>query len=177
MRDIRWLEAGIFFKKSDFTIANVLEVYTRLLHPAEYFSWHYFLEPNCELRFRVLASEKQRLAIQQRINLLMSLPFIKKTIYREYRGEEDMYGAEGWVVARGYYENGAATAKKLLFLNKVGHLTSPVKNWSPLHFHLNRYVHLFSNQLGYSVWNEFTWALRYAWNRLTVWVCYKLKRR
>ena len=171
----RWLEAGIFFSPARFTIRDIFWVYEHLISKLEYESWHYFLEPNYELRFRVLADKKNRDKIRKRLKDMKCAygAGIRKIVFRKYNSEQGLYGKVGFEIAQDYFKNGADTAARLIFAKEFNLLTSPYKKWSPVHFHLNRYVHLFANQLGYSIWDEFKWAIRYAWNRLIVWAKYK----
>ena len=173
MGEKRWLEAGIFFEPEYFTPQNTVMVCWNLLAGLDYPSWHYFRVPNYELKFRILASKEVRNIVTKRLRALLIRKEIKGITFREYHGEDDMYGKVGYLIALKYFNSGADIASLLVANDERGKLMSPYKGWSPIHFHLNRYVHLFADQLGYSVWDEFKWAIKYAWNRLCVWVKYR----
>ena len=170
--DVRWLEAGIFCKPTCFNAINTARVFIRLLDDVKFYSAHYFHEPNYEIRFRILANKKARTTVRAIIKEMKKDTCIEKVVFRRYNGEAALYGPVGFDIAKQYFENGSRTAMQIIAAETNGKLTSPNK-WKPKHFHLNRYVHLFANQMGYSVWDEFKWGLKYSYNRLKVWMYYK----
>jgi len=146
-------------------------------------AWHYFREP--EVRFRVrLNSGKAERSERKFIGLLADSLVRKRLVTdwhfgshgergREYRGEEDRYGRNGWKVAQSYFQSGAETALRMLELKRRGKLESPLwakglgnpweggarnpwreREEDPLLYHWSRYVHLFTNQLGFDMDKE-----------------------
>jgi hypothetical protein len=91
----------------------------------------------------------------------------------DYVGEEDRYGKEGWKVAQDYFRDGSDTALRLIELKRRSRLENVLwakgrgNPWEggernpwrekvddPLAFHWSRFVHLFSNQLGFDMEKE-----------------------
>lgn len=91
----------------------------------------------------------------------------------DYQGEEDRCGRNGWKAAQTYFRDGANTALALLGMKRRSRLESPLwarglgNSWEsgsrnpwrereedPLVYHWSRFVHLFSNQLGFDIEKE-----------------------
>jgi hypothetical protein len=146
-------------------------------------SWHFFREPEIRFRVR-LRSRRAKLEATRRVEVLAGKLLKRNLIsswhfgnHGEktgiYMGEEDRYGRYGWRVAQVYFQNGAEVALRLLALKRAGRLENPLwarglgnpwegggKNpWrsrrrNPLVYHWSRYVHLFTNQLGFDLDDE-----------------------
>ena len=91
----------------------------------------------------------------------------------DYTGEEDRYGQNGWKVTQDYVRQGSETALRLLELKRSSKLENPLwakglgnpweggennpwreREEDPLVYHWSRFVHLFSNQLGFDMERE-----------------------
>ncbi len=146
-------------------------------------TWHYFREP--EIRFRVRLKSRASRTRETRALSALAESLERKGLVsewhfgshgekgKEYSGEEDRYGKNGWEVAQDYFEHGSETALMLLNLKRSSRLENPLwekglgnpweggeKNpWrereeDPLVYHWSRYVHLFTNQLGFDIDHE-----------------------
>lgn len=146
-------------------------------------SWHYFREPEIRFRLRLksrASKSKEKKTVTVMAKSLRRRGLVsgwhlgnhgKKG--KVYSGEEDRYGKEGWKVAQEYFNQGSETALKLLELKTESGLENPLwgkglgnpweggkKNpWrerekDPLVYHWSRYVHLFTNQLGFDIDDE-----------------------
>lgn len=155
----------------------------RLKKAGALLTWHYFREP--ELRFRMrLKSRADRKKEVRTISALANSLKRKRLVSewhlgnhgeegREYAGEEDRYGRNGWKAAQLYFDRGSETALDLLALKRRSGLENPLwgrgfgNPWEggernpwrekvddPLVYHWSRYVHLFSNQLGFDMSEE-----------------------
>jgi Lantibiotic biosynthesis dehydratase C-term len=159
----------------------------------ELVTFHFFREPEIRFRERlstdhVASREKEEVAKIARG--LVSKGLATRWHFGShgtrgvpYKGEEDRYGKEGWKVAQRYFRDGSVTALALLELRRKGALENPLwgrglgnpweggpgnpwrrKREDPLEFHWSRYVHLFSNQLGFGIDEEVTLCRRQARN-------------
>ncbi|QQG48163.1 MAG: hypothetical protein HY247_05245 [archaeon] len=166
----------------------------RLRKAGDLMTFHFFREPEIRFRVRlrtkrakarevgVLGAMARELVSR---GLLRTWNFGNHGLEGEaYAGEEeDRYGKNGWKVAQQYFERGSEVALDLLALRARGSLESPLwaegvgnpweggrKNpWrerveDPLAFHWSRYVHLFSNQLGFDIDGEVELCRRQARN-------------
>lgn len=181
-----WVEINLDAELAvqDSILLDVLRPYVRKLgRRGDLVTYHYFREP--EIRFRVrlkhstaqarAASELRRIAVAlERRKLVSGWRFGSHGEQgKQYVGEEDRYGRNGWVVAQEYFRRGAETALDLLELKRRSKLESPLwakglgnpweggrsNPWTevvsdPLAFHWSRYVHLFSNQVGFDMVSE-----------------------
>jgi hypothetical protein len=162
-------------------LLDVLWPYVRKLRKSGVLaSFHYFREPEIRFRVRLKTERERRvqLGVQERMakrlrerGLIRSWKFGSHGVEGEpYSGEEDRYGKNGWKVAQRYFEDGSETALRLLELKRELLLENPLwarglgnpweggeKNpWrkreeDPLAYHWSRYMHLFSNQLGFDL--------------------------
>jgi hypothetical protein len=143
-------------------------------------TFHYFREPEIRFRVRMKTARgkaKERKRIELIARKLVSQGLVSEWHFgehgesgKEYEGEEDRYGKRGWKIAQEYFNRGAVAALGLLELKRSGKLENPLwarglgnpweggdKNpWKereddPLVYHWSRYVHLFSNQLGFDI--------------------------
>ncbi|MDE1852353.1 MAG: hypothetical protein KGI38_01265 [Thaumarchaeota archaeon] len=175
----------------DGILLDVLRAYVRgLEREGQLVTYHYFREP--EIRFRVRmktkgAKKKQRLAISRIADSLLKKELVTAWHFGnhgeegEYVGEEDRYGENGWKVAQDYFRNGSDTALALLDLKRRAHLESPLwgkglgnpweggdrnpwmdREEDPLVYHWSRFVHLFSNQVGFDMGKEVELCLKQA---------------
>jgi hypothetical protein len=105
-----WVEANIFIKpKSKYVLpAFVKPLIQNLKKNFEVKSWHFFQEPNYEIRFRVLTTTKDSEHIK---DVLMLLPsdkkiskFVKKIEFTDYNGESKLFGKDGWPIAFRMFE-------------------------------------------------------------------------
>ncbi len=154
-------------------------------------NWHFFREPEIRFRVR-LNSKKAKAETDRKIaalaESLRERGLVSKWHFgnhgeknRIYAGEEDRYGRLGWRIAQDYFMDGAEVALQLLSLKREGKLENPLwarglgnpweggsKNpWksrqqNPLVYHWSRYVHLFTNQLGFEIRDEVILCLRQA---------------
>ncbi len=146
-------------------------------------NWHFFREPEIRFRIR-LSSKKAKVEASRRIARLAESLHERGLVSnwhfgnhgekdQIYAGEEDRYGRLGWGIAQDYFNHGAQVALQLLSLKRAGKLENPLwakglgnpweggsKNpWksrqqNPLVYHWSRYVHLFTNQLGFEIDDE-----------------------
>jgi len=155
----------------------------RLERRKEMVSFHYFREPEIRFRVRLKdkrTKEKQKKAVGALAGRLVKDGIVSEWHFgnhgepgREYVGEDDRYGERGWQIAQKYFQHGSEVALELLASKKQGLLESPlwakgpgdpweggVENpWreredDPLLYHWSRYVHLFTNQLGFDIDRE-----------------------
>jgi len=147
------------------------------------FTWHYFREPEIRFRVRLRtrgAKERESAVIReiartlQKDGLVSEWHFGNHGVEGEaYEGEEERYGKNGWRVAQEYFRNGSETALELLELKRGARLESPLwarglgnpweggdrnpwreREEDPLLYHWSRFVHLFTNQLGFDMERE-----------------------
>jgi hypothetical protein len=146
-------------------------------------TFHYFREPEIRFRVRLNsagARAKEKKAVAAMADSLMKKGLVSKWNFgnhgeagKMYSGEEDRYGKNGWQIAQEYFRSGSETALRLLALKREGRLENPLwakglgnpweggeKNpWKereddPLVYNWSRYVHLFTNQLGFDIDDE-----------------------
>lgn len=164
-----WLEAAIFLKPECHIAQHILPIVIEKYLPENIDSFHYFHEPNYEIRLRVLADKRTCQRIKKILRKqIETLPWCQRIRFRKYRGEKKLYGKKGFDIAKDYFETGSITALRLLSLDRKKELEKSKD------FHARRYTHLFLNQLGYSTWKELKWAVTYAWYRLKVWFLYNI---
>jgi hypothetical protein len=147
--------------------------------------YHFFREPEIRLRVKLNSAKAKRAEeknVKRLAESLVEAGLVSEWHFgrhgeegEPYSGEQDRYGEKGWQVAQAYFENGAEVALNLLELSRKGRLENPLwakglgnpweggdKNpWrereeNPLLYHWSRYVHLFTNQLGFNVDEEST---------------------
>lgn len=168
----------------DQILLDVLRPYVgRLERRGELLSFHYFREPEIRFRVRLRNAGSRRRAMADLARISEGLTRKKLISWwhfgnhgvkgPEYRGEEDRYGANGWKVTQDYIREGSETALRLLELKRRSKLESPLwakglgnpweggdanpwrgKEEDPLVYHWSRFVHLFSNQLGFDMERE-----------------------
>jgi hypothetical protein len=146
-------------------------------------SFHYFREPEIRFRVRLTSAKvekKERGAVEAMARSLRRRRLISKWHFgnhgeagQTYRGEQDRYGKNGWAIAQEYFRSGSETALRLLALRRASKLESPLwakglgnpweggaenpwkeREENPLIYHWSRYVHLFTNQLGFDIDEE-----------------------
>jgi len=171
-------------KHQDYVLLRVLKPFVeRVRAEGTLVTWHFFREPEIRFRVRLTsrrAKEAETRAVASLADSLVGRKLISRWSFgnhgekgRVYAGEEDRYGRNGWKVAQDYFNHGAETALALLALKEAGRLENPLwakglgnpweggkKNpWkereeNPLVYHWSRYVHLFTNQLGFDIDSE-----------------------
>ncbi len=170
-------------RQDEVLLRNLVPYVNQLKRRGVLVTYHYFREPEIRFRVRLkTAREKarQKAELTKLARTLSRRGLIDKWAFgnhgvegEEYVGEEDRYGTKGWAVAQEYFEHGAETALKLLSLREKGGLENPLwgkgigNPWEggernpwrgersdPREFHWSRYVHLFSNQLGFDMLKE-----------------------
>lgn len=165
-------------------LLNVLKPHVdRLRKEGVLVTWHFFREPEIRFRVR-LSSKPAKLMETRRVaalaNSLRERGLISNWHFgnhgdanRAYVGEQDRYGQNGWKVAQDYFNLGSEIALRLLALRTQNRLENPlwgrglgnpweggIKNpWrerqkNPIVYHWSRYVHLFTNQLGFEINDE-----------------------
>ncbi len=165
-------------------LLDVLRPHVRRLEMGrELLSFHYFREPEIRFRVRVRDAGALRREMKRLSRVAESL-VRKKLVTEwhfgnhgeagvDYVGEEDRYGVNGWRVAQDYFHDGSKTALRLLELKRRSRLESPLwakglgnpweggelnpwreREEDPLVYHWSRFVHLFSNQLGFDMESE-----------------------
>ena len=165
-------------------LLDVLKPYVDgLKKRGELVTWHYFREPEIRFRVR-LRNEKQKTSEARELASLAASLQRRKLISRwhfgnhgrkgqKYTGEEDRYGRNGWRVAQDYFNSGAEVASRLLALRRGDRLESPLwarglgnpweggkrnpwreREENPFFYHWSRFVHLFTNQLGFDMNEE-----------------------
>lgn len=146
-------------------------------------TWHFFREPEIRFRTRLksaTAKARETRAIAALANSLHRRKLISKWHFGNhgekgqlYVGEEGRYGKMGWLIAQDYFNSGSEIALRLLALKKRGKLENPLwakglgntweggaknpwkeRQFNPLVYHWSRYVHLFTNQLGFGLDDE-----------------------
>jgi hypothetical protein len=168
----------------DGILLDVLRPYVRRLERrGELVNFHYFREPEIRFRVRLrdVGARKRAAASLARIagglarrGLISEWHFGSHGEKGErYAGEEDRYGVNGWGVAQDYFRQGSETSLRLLELKRRSKLESPLwakglgnpweggernpwreRREDPLVYHWSRFVHLFSNQLGFDMEKE-----------------------
>jgi hypothetical protein len=171
-------------RTQDSILLDVLWPYVKKLRArGALVTFHYFREPGIRFRVRLknrAERSAQKRALEGVARRLAKRGEISGWSFGrhgepgfEYTGEEDRYGKNGWKVAQMYFEDGAETALILLDLKRRSRLESALwakglgnpweggesnpwreKVADPLAFHWSRYVHLFSNQLGFDMQDE-----------------------
>ncbi len=149
----------------------------------ELLSFHYFREPEIRFRVRLKNASVRKKEVKSLSRIAESL-VRRKLVSEwhfgnhgeagaDYTGEEDRYGLNGWKVAQDYFHDGSQTALRLLELKRRSRLESPLwakglgnpwegggrnpwreREEDPLVYHWSRFVHLFSNQLGFDMERE-----------------------
>ena len=168
-------------ENQDDILLEVLKPYVRRLRESRALvAWHYFREPEIRFRIRV-KNRKVRTRETKRLSRIAESLFKKRLVSKwhfgnhgergeAYVGEEDRYGKNGWKVAQEYFERGAETALDLLELKRKSGLENPLwarglgnpweggdrnpwreREENPLVYHWSRYVHLFTNQMGFDI--------------------------
>jgi hypothetical protein len=146
-------------------------------------SFHYFREPEIRFRIRLKderTKTRQKESLAKLANSLLKEGLVPEWHFgnhgepgREYVGETDRYGVHGWKVAQEYFQHGSQVALELLALKRKGSLENPLwakglgnpweggdrnpwreREEDPLLYHWSRYVHLFTNQLGFGIDEE-----------------------
>jgi len=146
-------------------------------------TWHFFREPEIRFRVRLgnaNSKTKELQALAKLANSLQKRRLISTWHFGNhgekglnYVGEEDRYGRNGWKVAQDYFNQGSEIALRLLALKKQNRLENLLwakalgnpweggkrNPWrerlkNPLVYHWSRYVHLFTNQLGFGIKDE-----------------------
>jgi Lantibiotic biosynthesis dehydratase C-term len=165
-------------------LLDVLRPYVRKLEKnGALTTWHYFREPEIRFRARLkseAAKKRQESTLSKMADSLVKRKLIREWHFGNhgekgavYTGEEDRYGKNGWKAAQDYFRNGSETALELLELRRRSRLESPLwarglgNPWEggkrnpwrereddPLVYHWSRFVHLFSNQLGFNMERE-----------------------
>jgi hypothetical protein len=168
----------------DHILLDVLWPYVkRLERRRALLTWHYFREPELRFRIRMKtkASKRRQMRMISKIaGVMLKEKLVSKWHFGnhgdpggEYSGEAERYGVNGWKVAQDYFRDGSETALRLLDLKRGSRLENPLwgeglgnpweggdKNpWrdkidDPLVYHWSRFVHLFSNQLGFGIEDE-----------------------
>ncbi|HXY56759.1 MAG TPA: lantibiotic dehydratase C-terminal domain-containing protein [Nitrososphaerales archaeon] len=176
----------------DGILLDVLRPYVRRLDERRTLvTYHYFREPALRFRIRLktaASKEREARALAKIAHSLVRKGLVTEWHFgshgesgTEYSGEEDRYGREGWKVAQDYFRNGAETALRLLELKRRSRLENMLwarglgnpweggelnpwkrKEDDPLMFHWSRFVHLFSNQLGFDMGREIELCARQA---------------
>lgn len=168
----------------DHILLDVLQPYIRgLEQKEELVTLHYFREPEIRFRIRLKSArgrEREAKVLSKIATSLVKKRLLSGWHFgnhgekdAEYVGEEDRYGKNGWRVAQDYFRNGSETALRLLELKRRARLESPLwakglgnpweggarnpwkkREEDPLIYHWSRFVHLFSNQLGFNMEKE-----------------------
>lgn len=171
-------------KKQDEILLDVLMPYVeRLRRKGTLLNFHFFREPEIRFRVRVNSARSkaaERKAIAGLARSLRRRGLVSEWHFgnhgeagKVYSGEEDRYGKNGWQVAQDYFRNGSETALRLLALKREGLLENPLwakgignpweggdrnpwkeREGNPLIYNWSRYVHLFTNQLGFDIDDE-----------------------
>ena len=161
-------------------------------------NWHFFREPEIRFRIR-LRSEKAQVEASRRIAALAESLRERRLVStwhfgnhgekdRTYVGEEDRYGHLGWRIAQDYFNHGSEVALQLLSLRRAGKLENPLwakglgnpweggsrnpwksRQQNPLVYHWSRYVHLFTNQLGFDIDDEVSLCSKQASRYRKIW--------
>jgi hypothetical protein len=181
-----WVEINLMaaLEHQDAILLDVLRPYVRRLRESgNLLTWHYFREPEIRFRIRVRSKKARTRETANLAGIAESLAE-KRLVSgwhfgnhgergKDYVGEEDRYGKNGWRVAQEYFERGAETALGLLELWRRDRLENPLwarglgNPWEggdrnpwrereddPLVYHWSRYVHLFSSQIGFDIDKE-----------------------
>ena len=174
-------------------LLDVLRPYAKgLERRGELLNYHYFREPEIRFRVRVHDAREKRVAadLARIADGLVGGGLVSEWHFGnhgekgvDYAGEEDRYGVNGWKVAQDYFYEGSDTALRLLELKRRSELENPL--WSkglgnpweggaknpwrrreddPLAYHWSRFVHLFSNQLGFDIRREADLCAKQAYN-------------
>ncbi|MBI3859625.1 MAG: hypothetical protein HY296_05225 [Thaumarchaeota archaeon] len=170
--------------KQDGVLLDVLRPYVeRLRRKRVLVTYHFFREPEIRFRVRLTtrrAKDAEKKSVAALAEALRRRGLLAEWHFgnhgeegKPYSGEEDRYGKNGWKVAQDYFNEGSETALRLIRLKRRSRLENPLwskglgnpwegagKNpWreredNPLVYHWSRYVHLFTNQLGFDIDDE-----------------------
>ncbi len=165
-------------------LLHVLRPYVeKLKKSGTILTWHYFREPEIRFRIRLKdkrAKARETKVVSSLVGSLLKKGLISEwhfgnhgEVGKPYVGEEDRYGKNGWKVAQEYFNRGSETAVRLLALRERSGLENPLwakglgnpweggdrnpwreREENPLVYHWSRYVHLFTNQLGFDIDDE-----------------------
>ncbi len=181
-----WVEINLSveLKDQDKILLEVLRPYVKELKKKKgLVTWHYFREPQIRFRLRLrnqALRRKEAKAVSALAESLKRKGLVSEWHFgshgekgKEYVGEEDRYGTNGWKVAQDYFNQGSETGLRLLELKRRSRLENPLwerglgnpweggkrnpwreKVEDPLSYHWSRYVHLFTNQLGFGIDEE-----------------------
>lgn len=168
----------------DEILLEVLRPYVQRLQENGMLStYHFFREPELRFRIRLnskRAKEAELKVVAKMADSLTKKRLVSSWYFgnhgekgRECVGEEDRYGVNGWKIAQDYFSSGAEIALRMLALKKAGALESPLwtkglgnpweggernpwkeREEDPLVYNWSRYVHLFTNQLGFNMEEE-----------------------
>lgn len=189
-----WIEVNLMAepKEQDRLLLEVLLPHLRSLRKAgTLVTFHFFREPEIRFRLRLknrASKSKETKALSGMAESLRRKGVVSEWHFgahgekgREYLGEGDRYGKEGWKIAQQYFNHGSETALALLELKRRSALENPLwakglgnpweggernpwreREEDPLVYHWSRYVHLFSNQLGFDIDDEVKLCARQA---------------
>jgi hypothetical protein len=179
-------------KDQDAILLEVLRPYAMGLdRDGRLLTWHYLREPELRFRVRLKsrsAIKKEKRSLANIARKLKAKGVVSEWNFgshgekgRRYSGEVDRYGEEGWKVTQGYLRHGSEVALALIELRRGNRLENPLwgkglgnpweggtrnpwrgKVGDPLEFHWSRFVHLFSNQLGFDMLKEAKLSARQA---------------
>jgi Lantibiotic biosynthesis dehydratase C-term len=168
----------------DRILLDVLRPYVEgLERRSKLITWHFFREPEIRFRVRLKTAKerkKQVAAVSKMAESLRKKGLVEEWHFgnhgeagNRYRGEADRYGRNGWKVAQKYFRDGSETALELLALKRESKLESPLwakglgnpweggeqnpwreREEDPLVYNWSRFVHLFTNQLGFDMEKE-----------------------
>lgn len=168
----------------DEILLDVLKPYvSRLRRKGGMITYHYFREPEIRFRVRMKTAAGRRLqegTLSEIADAMVEKGLVSEWHFGNhgdkggtYAGEEDRYGRNGWKVAQKYFRDGSETALELLELKRKARLENPLwgrglgnpweggdsnpwrgKEPDPLSYHWSRFVHLFTNQLGFDMARE-----------------------
>lgn len=171
-------------KLQDEILLDVLKPFVnKLREKGVLVTWHFFREPEIRFRIRVKNKRTKLEATQAVADLANSLRkrrIVSEWHFGEhgekdriYVGEQDRYGRNGWKIAQDYFNYGSEIALRLLALKRASKLENPLwakglgnpweggaqnpwreRQKNPLAYHWSRYVHLFTNQLGFETDDE-----------------------
>ena len=169
--------------QSGILLDSILPYVRRLERRRALVTYHYFREPEIRFRIRLRSLKEKKAQERALATMAQSLKrkgLVNEWHFgrhgergKPYSGEEDRYGRNGWKVAQDYFHHGSETALGLMGLRREGKLESPLwakgkgNPWEggprnpwrereddPLKYHWSRYVHLFTNQLGFDIDDE-----------------------
>lgn len=110
MRKDCWIETNIFMKpeKHKYYATFIKPLIKGIKRNFEVKSWHFFLEPNYEIRLRFLTSTKDSENLKEVLRIVLEnkdySDYVNYAIFTDYDGEAEKFGKQVWTTAYKIFE-------------------------------------------------------------------------